>query len=206
MEEFPQAVINGATFFNNSAVNSGGGIKVADSKNVSISNSLFLDNYSEYMAGAVMIFSDVYFVGINCNFTNNYAKAYGGAVKCHALNACFETCTFISNTAGQQAGAIYSKMSNLKISSSNFVHNTAREGESIYIFSSADSALPQLATHDSSFLCAGCDTPLETSSENFTIKAAEENTLISEPVTDVNFAETPFASGEILVQVLRIFN
>ena len=65
----------------------------------------------------------------NCNFTNNTATNYGGAIGCVGDYCTINNCNFINNTAKYYASAIYyNHDTQAYIKNSNFFNNTITDG------------------------------------------------------------------------------
>lgn len=127
------------TFNNNSAHMGGGAYLAYDTAHVNyvrpaeskLHNSTFTNNHAIYGGGAIDSISR--FVIDNCDFINNSANNYGGAVSIGYSK--ITNSRFIDNTASF-GGAIFSYAS--EISNSNFTDNQANKGNSIYIASHSE--------------------------------------------------------------------
>ncbi|GMH38983.1 hypothetical protein BSKO_06881 [Bryopsis sp. KO-2023] len=130
--------IVGATFENNSAINTGGAIEMNDGTRLLIEESAFTEN-SCFQGGAIFIHSSLPNVTslelIRCNFTRNYAEGNfegfepaGGAlyIFSNGTKTMLDTCNFIENEAEVFGGAIcVGRSERIDILASKFLRNGA---------------------------------------------------------------------------------
>ena len=125
------SIFENCIFENNTAATYGGAMLV-DGRNVTLKNSRFIKNSALNGGALYWLSTSSNSTLINCNFTNNSAKTYAGAVYWNAVNSTLTNCNFENNSAGS-GGAIYMEGSNNKLNYSNFTDNTASlNGGAIY--------------------------------------------------------------------------
>ncbi|MEQ8852749.1 choice-of-anchor Q domain-containing protein, partial [Gimesia sp.] len=117
-------------FAGNKADYTGGGIYVSEASNVSITNTIFRSNIAR-SGGAIRIDLCPFTIR-NCVFTENRATdLHGGAIYYYAnsYKSVVEDCQFTDNYAGGFGGAVHSfhkqKWYTLEIKTSTFIHNIA---------------------------------------------------------------------------------
>lgn len=139
-------VINDCIFYNNSAANKGGAIRIGVGGTHTISNCTFVGNKTtaegtttEYGGGAIMTQSGPTVNIVGCVFESNTSATFGGALKPNSGTMNVTNCVFGNandNTKGNSAyhgGAIYHQGSNVKIYGSKFYYNSAtKNGGAIY--------------------------------------------------------------------------
>jgi hypothetical protein len=96
-------LIDGCTFINNTSFGTeesseGGGLCLFFLSPATVTNCVFIDNFSEYGGGLSLALSDATIV--NCLFVNNTAAIGGGGVASDASDARLVNCTIADNTAG----------------------------------------------------------------------------------------------------------
>ena len=116
-ESIENSEFNGA-FIDNNAIY-GGAIAA---KSGAIENILFKNNIAEF--GGAIFFNGTSTVE-NCNFTNNVASQYGGAIYSEEGKLTVLNSKFINNTAYVTGGALSFEGEELSIFESEFVNNTA---------------------------------------------------------------------------------
>ena len=201
---------HGGAFIGNSALYGGGAVESYNpDQNVSfitLRDVLFAENSILFMGGGLYVGPWVKLTATNCSFVNNFAQAYGGAVKVdQSSESCFQECLFLNNTAVRKGGAIYVKQqqkgrtiptTTVKVANSNMVKNTADVASAIFVFSNTDSGIPPPKLDTLNTAISGESFALNTSDPDFEKNATELNVVISEPDPKLNHQETPFASGD----------
>ena len=128
-------LIDGCTFINNVAQTGDGGAIYcgatgSDSKNLTISNTIFTNNTSPVNSGGAISNQISYSTIVNCTFNEGYAKRGGFIVikdGSSGINTTITNCTFInahSVTAGNDwgGGACYINVANVKFHNSVFIN------------------------------------------------------------------------------------
>ena len=126
----PFRVISSRVIFKNLTIKNanyngnGGAIHFESKADGTVENCNFTNNKASRYGGAV------YFEGLgnvtNCNFTNNKVSRYGGAVYFEGLGN-VTNCNFTNNTASKWGGAVYFEgLGN--VTNCNFTNNTASDG------------------------------------------------------------------------------
>ena len=124
-------------------------------KIISISHSSFSKNHAFLDGGAI------YAAGFNsnnnyhtislCNFTNNTADRYGGAIYIGNNNHKVLNCIFEGNNASDRGGAIYvADYNNILIQDSTFVKSYAGDGGAVYYYASLSN--PNLKIENCTFI------------------------------------------------------
>ena len=99
--------------------------------NVNINDVNFVNANSTYGSVIIIRYGADYCNIKNCNFSNNTATSYAGAIDCIGDYCTIDNCNFINNTAASKAGAIrYYHDTQAYIKNSNFINNTVEEGGS----------------------------------------------------------------------------
>ncbi len=120
-----QIYVSDSYFFNNTA-HTGGGGSIANKEmcRLTVSNTTFQNNTSGYKGGALYFTSSKGRI-TDCNFTQNHAAIYAGAVVVEESNVTFERALFNANTAQSEGGAIAAKTSNVDFINCSFTRNEA---------------------------------------------------------------------------------
>ena len=146
LKEMEKAEIDNCTFLNISSEKNGGAIFIdgyskGSTMPVAISNSTFVDCYSEF-GGAVMSLGAQLTLE-NDNFTNNMALFDGGALYASLSTLVISNTTFDNNSAvfdderGAFGGAIFSDSSALNMGDdSRLINNHAQTGGAVYAYDS----------------------------------------------------------------------
>ena len=110
----------------------GGAICVnnANSRNLNVSNCLFINNTAEITGGAIHV-SSANPVIFNSTFINNSASE-GGAVRFSANNGQMINCTYINNTATVDGGGLCSQATGSVFDGCSFSGNNASKGPDFY--------------------------------------------------------------------------
>jgi len=120
--------VNGCMFLGNTAAKGyGGAIYTYSDGVVTITNSVFKDNYAEINGGAIYVAGSMTQTTLNVDgsrFVDNAAKGKGGAV---FATSSAVTLTYVSlaNGAAEVGGAIYSMESSIAATKTTFFGNTA---------------------------------------------------------------------------------
>ena len=117
-----EASISNSSFMGNGNKKDGIGA-IRSGETIKISNCEFIDNVAFENGGAINIWGSVSIS--ESIFKNNWAKYLGGALYVEDYNLYLDNCLFINNSAFNGA-AIYSLKSKLNVRNSNFTDNHAR--------------------------------------------------------------------------------
>lgn len=129
-------VIDNCTFTENESTGTqqnddGGAILSMSNQTMTIQNSVFENNTSQYYGGAIRVGGNADKI-INCSFEDNIARNGGGAIYTANAKLVTSKSKFIKNrTQSQQGGAIYA-ITNTTINDSYFFENSASEGGAVY--------------------------------------------------------------------------
>jgi predicted outer membrane repeat protein len=114
--------INLCTFFNNGAMNYGGGVYV-ENAHADITNSRF-DSNTANEAGALMLFNGTATVS-DTTFVNNDGGGQGGAILTYQVAITLNKCVFDSNTASRGGAVAIREGTGGSITNSLFIGNSA---------------------------------------------------------------------------------
>ncbi len=130
-EEFSGSLI-GCTFMNNTAVNSGGAVRIRRSLPV-IENCTFADNGSGESGGGIIITDQGFSELLDCHFERNTAAGRAGAIYVgEQASAAIKGCIFLQNT-GPYGGAVrFSAAEEVAVYDCTFTANTASSGGGLY--------------------------------------------------------------------------
>lgn len=129
-------VIDNCTFNDNESTGTqnnddGGAILGVNNPTMTIQNSVFTNNTSQYYGGAIRVGGNADKI-INCSFEGNSARYSGGAIYTANAKLVTSNSKFIGNrTQSQYGGAIYA-ITNTTINDSYFFENSASEGGAVY--------------------------------------------------------------------------
>lgn len=130
-EEFSGSLI-GCTFMNNTAVNSGGAVRIRRSLPF-IENCTFADNSSGESGGGIIVTDQGVSEILNCHFEHNTAVGRAGAIYVgEQASASIEGCVFSQNT-GPYGGAVrLAAAGEVAVYDCTFTANTASSGGGLY--------------------------------------------------------------------------
>jgi hypothetical protein len=122
----------------------GGGVH-ANTNNLSVTNSIFRNNYAQW-GGGIFVNASNYPSISNCNFYNNQALHAGGGIYCwNSSSSVITNCLFDSNQCLEPSISYYTggglaaqSGTSIKVINCTFVNNTSNrpEGQGILIYSS----------------------------------------------------------------------
>jgi parallel beta-helix repeat protein/predicted outer membrane repeat protein len=134
--------IKDSSIYNNSAINTGGGMSSRESNSTTLESCTFASNEASEGGGMYGYTSSPTLT--NCTFTDNTA-GYGGGGICWTINSnsnpILENCTFTNNTAGSLGGGIYLWMTSPTFENCTFTDNTAGSGGGIQVSNDSDPTL-----------------------------------------------------------------
>ncbi|MDO5814328.1 MAG: hypothetical protein Q4Q18_01720 [Methanobrevibacter sp.] len=137
LDEFGIGEITDSIFRNNVVTKRAGTLILDASTSALVKNCSFEGN-TAFKGGAIFvkIFEDKYVADVtirDCNFTNNHAELYGGAIYTKSGITRIYNCNFVGNSAGDHGGAVASLLGTLKIYDSTFSDNKAPDGGALCI-------------------------------------------------------------------------
>jgi predicted outer membrane repeat protein len=137
LDEFGKGEILDSVFRNNVVTKRSGTVILDATVSALVKNCSFEGN-SAIKGGAIFIkiFKEEFEADVtikDCNFTDNYASLYGGAIYAKSGITKISNCNFVGNKAGTHGGAIASLLGTLKISNSYFSQNDAPTGGGLYL-------------------------------------------------------------------------
>ena len=132
-------VLTDCTFSNNSA-GWGGGMNNGSSS-PELTNCIFTNNTANSDGGGIDNYNNSDPNITNCTFNGNSAGANGGAILNYEANPTLTMCSFNGNTAVYTGGAIHDNNSNTTITACNFTGNSAGTGGGIFNFVRSNSVI-----------------------------------------------------------------
>ena len=124
--------VTNSLFYDNYAYNYGGALAALYDTDVMIENTTFLNDRSINDAGgAIYLLTSPL---ISCNMTiTNCSSTFGGAIT--SLNSPLEISLLnaVNNTARYEGGAIYQMYNDISVTDSTFTGNTARNGGAVFV-------------------------------------------------------------------------
>ena len=121
--------------FSNNAAEDGGVAWIILHSALYLSGSVFSGNNASIDGGVAFIRNKSMISIRDCDFINNWADDYGGAVSVEESTANINNCTFFDNRADYGGALEVSDRSNASISSSNFSKNNAKnKGAAIQLY------------------------------------------------------------------------
>ena len=132
LDELGYGEIYNSTFRKNTVTEKRGIVVLDAAYSALVKNCLFEEN-SVIRGGGIYIgvFDEKYNSNVtisDCNFTNNKASEYAGAVYANHGDTKVFNCNLINNTCSEKGGAIYVKLESLRIYDSYFENNKAQYG------------------------------------------------------------------------------